>query len=141
MAKKAIAAQSAYMAAALEGKGVDRHLLGLRLLLKPDEPKPAIFTDPSYAGSCHWNLSTSQVPADAYDGWGWGEVVPDGFGIAYILKDKSFHFNIASLKTMPNAEMHHHLAESLREMRDAFDDVHGVAHSQPVTPPKIKAKL
>ncbi|RIA85327.1 acyltransferase ChoActase/COT/CPT [Glomus cerebriforme] len=71
---KAINAHVKYMAEAVEGKGCDRHLLGLRMSLEPHEQKPAIFTDPTYAKSSHWNLSTSQLSSEYFQGYGWGEV-------------------------------------------------------------------
>ncbi len=58
---------------------------------------PAIFLDPAYTLSCHWTISSSQIPSDYFTGYGWGEVVPDGFGIAYMVKDESLHFNVAGL--------------------------------------------
>jgi len=109
------------MANALEGKGVDRHLLGLKMLLEPKESLPSLYTDPSYALSCHWKLSTSQIPTESFDGWGWGEVVPDGYGIAYMLKDRSIHFNIASIKTMRNAELKMNIESSLKDLRRVLD--------------------
>jgi len=42
--------------------------------LKPGEQKPAIFMDPTYAKSTHWNLSTSQLSSEYFQGYGWGEV-------------------------------------------------------------------
>ncbi|EXX78513.1 carnitine O-acetyltransferase CAT2 [Rhizophagus irregularis DAOM 197198w] len=75
---KAINAHVKYMAEAVEGRGCDRHLFGLRMSLKSNEKKPTIFTDPAYAKSTHWNLSTSQLSSEYFQGYGWGEVVPDG---------------------------------------------------------------
>lgn len=132
LGRKAIAAQSAYMAKAVEGKGVDRHLLGLRLLLTPDEKKPAIFTDPAYASSCHWRLSTSQITSEYYDGYGWGEVVPDGWGCAYMVKDNSLQFNLASLKLGADT-FRHYFHEALNEMKLAFE--------ASIPDPQVKAKL
>ncbi|KAH9248971.1 hypothetical protein BASA81_013371 [Batrachochytrium salamandrivorans] len=120
MGRQAIASQSSYMAAAVDGRGVDRHLLGLRLLIKPGEPKPSLFTDPAYAASCHWNLSTSQVTSEYYDGYGWGEVVSDGYGIAYQVKDDAFHFNLVSL-FLKNDHLQTYLCEALHEMRTVFE--------------------
>ncbi|KAK5664662.1 Carnitine O-acetyltransferase mitochondrial [Batrachochytrium dendrobatidis] len=130
MGRKAIASQSSYMAAAVEGRGVDRHLLGLRFLIKADEPKPALFTDPAYAMSCHWNLSTSQITSEYYDGYGWGQVVSDGYGIAYQVKNNAFHFNLVSLH-LNNEHLHTYLIEALHEMRTVFE----------ATAPIPKAKL
>ena len=104
LAKKAIKSHSKYMADAVEGKGVDRHFMGLRKLLKAGEQMPEIFTDPLFARSNHWTLSTSQITSEHFDGYGWGEVVPDGYGIAYMIKDGSIHYNIASMKGGPGWE-------------------------------------
>jgi len=128
LGRKAIASHIRYANEATEGKGVDRHLLGLRLSVRPDEPKPQIFQDPSYSYSSHWYLSTSQLTSEYFDGYGWGEVVPDGFGIAYMIKENSIHFNVASLKDLNvhgqrvggPEQMRHFLWEAADDMRDVF---------------------
>ena len=132
LGRKAIASQSSYMASCVEGRGVDRHFLGLRLLIQPNEQKPAIFTDPSFALSCHWNLSTSQISSEYYQGYGWGEVVPDGYGIAYMVNNDCLQFNLVSLK-LNNHHFQTYFHEALHEMRLAFEAT--------APPPKPKAKL
>jgi carnitine O-acetyltransferase len=107
------------MAAAGDGHGVDRHFLGLRMLLKEGEQKPTIFTDPVFARTCHWKLSTSQVTSEFYDGYGWGEVVADGYGIAYMVKNNSLQFNIVSQK-LKNRHLETYLHEALNEMKTVF---------------------
>lgn len=94
------------MADCLAGKGIDRHFLGLRLCMHPDESVPELFMDPAYNLSCHWTLSTSQIPTQYFEGYGWGEVVPDGFGVAYMVKDNSLHFNLTGLvgESVPDLE-------------------------------------
>ncbi|KAI8838924.1 acyltransferase ChoActase/COT/CPT [Chytridium lagenaria] len=129
LGRKAIAAQSRYMARAVEGRGVDRHLLGLRLVMKPNEQKPAIFTDPTFSKSCHWQLSTSQITSEHYNGYGWGEVVPDGYGIAYMVKDNALQFNLVSLN-LRNDTLKHFFLEALREMKVVFEAT--------IPPPKAK---
>ena len=42
------------------GEGVDRHLMGLRLVMEPNESH-ALFTDPAFSRSTHWTLSTSNM--------------------------------------------------------------------------------
>lgn len=110
------------------------------MALKPGESTPSIFTDPAYKLSSYWNLSSSQITSEMFDGWGWGEVVPDGFGVAYMIKDNSIHYNVAALKGgpgydagpgswrgagkgIPNAcqRLTHFLQESLHEMRLTFE--------------------
>ena len=68
-----------YVKNASKGRGCDRHLLGLKLLMTAEEKgNTALFKDPAYAMSCHWNVSTSQLVSEVVDGWGWGQVVSDG---------------------------------------------------------------
>lgn len=85
--RAAIKAHVEYIAAASEGKGVDRHLFGLKKCLQSGESTPAIFTDPTYAYSGHWFLSTSQLSSEYFNGYGWSQVVDDGFGIAYMINE------------------------------------------------------
>ncbi|TPX61639.1 hypothetical protein PhCBS80983_g00947 [Powellomyces hirtus] len=135
LGKKAVGAHIKYMNDAVENKGVDRLWLGLKLALKPHEPVPEFFKDPAFEYSKHWYLSTSQISSEYYDGYGWGEVVPDGFGIAYMVKERSLHFNVASLNEMRPDRMHHYLAEALRDMRVVFEA------SMAASAPAPKAKL
>ena len=101
----------------------------MRLLLKPNEPKPEIFTDPSFTKSCHWKLSTSQVTSEHYDGYGWGEVVADGYGIAYMVKNDSLQFNLVS-QHLNNHHLQAYFHEALHEMKVVF--------GKTVPPPKAK---
>ncbi|KAI9357871.1 acyltransferase ChoActase/COT/CPT [Pilaira anomala] len=98
--RAALKSQGQYMAAAVNGHGVDRHLFGLKNSLKAGEEKPALFTDPAFAYSSHWYLSTSQLTSEHFDGYGWGQVVNDGFGCAYMIKNNALQFNVASVKDL-----------------------------------------
>ena len=51
--------------------------------MRPDEALPAVFADPVVRRASHWVLSTSAIYAKNFGPYGWGEVVPDGFGVAY----------------------------------------------------------
>lgn len=53
-------------------------------MLKPGEEVPAIFQDSLYLRAKHWTLSTSAIFSKHFPVYGWGEVVPDGFGVAYM---------------------------------------------------------
>lgn len=117
--KAAARAHHQYMLEASEGKGVDRHLLGLRLCVQPHEPLPSLF-DAVYTATCHWTLSTSQLTSEAFDGYGWGAVVPDGYGLAYMIKNNSIHVNIAC-QHLGAQRFRHHLTEALDEMRHLFE--------------------
>ncbi|KAJ1988385.1 Carnitine O-acetyltransferase mitochondrial [Coemansia spiralis] len=118
--RAAVKAHGAYAKACAEGKGVDRHLLGLRLVLKPGEEKPAIFQDTTYAESSHWYLSTSQLSSEHFEGWGFSEVVPDGYGIAYTIRKDSVILHIAAMKNefgLNSDHLAHYIKEALGEMR------------------------
>lgn len=47
---------------AVQGQGIDRHLLGLKLIALENNMKvPALHMDVAYSLSSHHNVSTSQV--------------------------------------------------------------------------------
>jgi carnitine O-acetyltransferase len=57
------------------GHGVDRHTLGLKMLLKQGEEEiPAIFSDPLVNRASKWVLSTSAIFSKHFLVYGWGEV-------------------------------------------------------------------
>ncbi|KAJ1969617.1 Carnitine O-acetyltransferase mitochondrial [Dispira parvispora] len=118
LCREAIAQHAQSTARCTDGFGVDRHLLGLKYCLADHEPTPALFVDPNYAATCHWNLSTSQISDECIEEYGWGEVVPDGYGIAYLVKDKSIHFNIAALCTMQAKNFALHLELAMYDMHE-----------------------
>lgn len=114
--KKAIIHHSELMNEAIEGQGIDRHFLGLKLLLKREEGELAeIFDDPAFLFSHHWFLSTSQLTSEYFENKGWGEVVSDGFGIGYMIKNHSLHFNVTS-QHLNSREMCYYLESSLMEL-------------------------
>ena len=85
--RKAIDAHLEYISAASDGKGVDRHLFGLKKLLEPGQALPSIYADPAYTYSSSWFLSTSQLSSEYFNGYGWSQVIDDGFGIAYMINE------------------------------------------------------
>ncbi|CAO3608677.1 unnamed protein product [Cunninghamella blakesleeana] len=117
--RKAIKTQGAYMADCVNGHGVDRHLFGLKNSLQSGE-ETGFFKDPAYAYSQHWYLSTSQLSSENFDGYGWGPVVSDGFGCAYMIKGNALQFNIASLKDL---EVHgKKYTNGLQHFKQALED-------------------
>ncbi|KAJ2821245.1 Carnitine O-acetyltransferase mitochondrial [Coemansia furcata] len=94
----ALATHTRLVREAVEGQGVDRHLLGLRMVLRPGESKPEIFEDPAYAYSSHWYLSTSQVSSENFTSYGWSEVTPKGYGVAYNIRKECLIIHIACMR-------------------------------------------
>lgn len=92
--KKACEGHAKLSKACATGQGHDRHLYALHNLWKKmqaersdDQPAPKIFTDAGYAKLNHTVVSTSNCGNPALRMFGFGPVVPDGFGIGYIIKD------------------------------------------------------
>lgn len=88
---------SQYSAWAADAQGVDRHLFGLKKLVRDNEEMPALFNDPIFAKSSHWEMSTSNLTSKYLDGWGYGEVVPDGYGLSYAIHDDKLCWGITTL--------------------------------------------
>ncbi|KAG8214728.1 Choline/Carnitine o-acyltransferase-domain-containing protein [Butyriboletus roseoflavus] len=95
---RAVGRHLAYAGWAGEGQGVDRHLYGLKRMLRRGEETPELYTDVGYSRSNHWELSTSQLSSRYLDGWGYGEVVPDGYGLSYSIDDGYVRWTITSLR-------------------------------------------
>ncbi|CCM01355.1 uncharacterized protein FIBRA_03405 [Fibroporia radiculosa] len=101
-----------------KGLGVDRHLLGLKKVLKEGEAMHEMFSDPVVTRSSYWVLSTSAVFSKHFGPYGWGEVVPDGFGVAYMTGfDDYLQFTITSRTEMPNEQF---CAEIERAAEDLY---------------------
>ncbi|KAL2157497.1 hypothetical protein VTH06DRAFT_6048 [Thermothelomyces fergusii] len=115
--RKAIDAHLEYISAASDGKGVDRHLFGLKRLLEPGQELPALYKDPAYGYSSSWYLSTSQLSSEYFNGYGWSQVIDEGFGIAYMINENSLNFNIVS-KRLGSDKLSYYLNEAANDMRD-----------------------
>lgn len=86
--------------------------------MKEGEELPAIFSDPIFAVSSTWTLSTSQLSSEFFNTWGYSEVVDDGFGLAYSVNSDSLRFCIIT-KTGKDKELAHYLEEAAHEMRNS----------------------
>lgn len=88
---------------AVQGFGVDRHLLGLKLIANANNiPLPEIYSDDGYKKSSYMRLSTSNV-SSKYDAFMcYGPLVQDGYGCCYNLKNDDFWFGISSMKSCPD---------------------------------------
>ena len=62
--RRAIQTHTRLSRSAATGRGIDRHLLGLRLMMRPDDGERAeLFEDPLFERSQEWKLSTSALSA------------------------------------------------------------------------------
>jgi carnitine O-acetyltransferase len=98
------------------GGGVDRHLLGLRRMVRADEEEPAIFTDAGYPTLTRSVLSTSALPSSPGVALTcFGPVVDEGFGLSYTVHDDSTVCVVTSFHGLAGA-FAAELARSLEEM-------------------------
>lgn len=81
------------------GQGVDRHLLGLRLIAAEMgcSELPALYSEEIYKRG--WELSTAQLPMKLGFVNHFGAVCHEGYGIGYIIKDDHINFNVSSFRS------------------------------------------
>ena len=118
-ARKAFNAHVKYISDASAGKGVDRHLFGLKKALEPNQEVPAIFKDPMFSYSGSWFLSTSQLSSEFFNGYGWSQVIDQGFGMAYMINENSIQVNVVS-KKLGVERMRFFLEEAAEDMAEVF---------------------
>ncbi|KAL7750955.1 Carnitine O-acetyltransferase mitochondrial [Sorochytrium milnesiophthora] len=121
--RAAVDTHSQTMRAASMGKGCDRHFLGLRAMMQQngEEPHP-FFSDPAFALSSRFALSTSNMSPGKYIFGGFGAVVEDGYGVNYAIGDDTLglKFSISSWRSSPATDskrFREHLSSSLDSMK------------------------
>jgi carnitine O-acetyltransferase len=98
--KKAIEGHKLYAADAVRGYGVDRHLLGLKLIaLQNGMALHELFTDKGYTFSSQFRLSTSQVPSVNQAFMCYGPLVPNGYGCCYNPTKNEMSFGISAMNS------------------------------------------
>lgn len=136
--RNAVKSHGNYIKLASSGLGVDRHLFGLKQMIEhPSDQLPEIvdefFNDPIFSYSQYWYLSTSQLSSENFNGYGWSPVVPEGFGMAYMINKNWLHINITNHKENPFGldvnEMAYYLTVSVQELKEILSTE------------KVKAKL
>ncbi|XP_004519313.1 carnitine O-acetyltransferase isoform X1 [Ceratitis capitata] len=82
--RAAINSHRNYTTNALQGKGVDRHLLGLKLMaLENKKPIPEFYKSPGYVKSLIFRVSTSQVATPNLGFMAYGPATDDGYACCY----------------------------------------------------------
>ncbi|KAH8117830.1 carnitine acetyltransferase [Phellopilus nigrolimitatus] len=119
--RKAVKTHGSLTKAAATGKGVDRHMLGLRLVMKSNESSP-LFEDNHFSKSQEWKLSTSGLSAGEYfRGTGFGTPYNDGYGINYLAGSDIIKFGVESkfsCKETSTEGFKDAIFSSLNEMRN-----------------------
>uniref|UniRef100_A0AC35TZA6 Carn_acyltransf domain-containing protein n=1 Tax=Rhabditophanes sp. KR3021 TaxID=114890 RepID=A0AC35TZA6_9BILA len=124
--RKAVESHKNYSVAAMNGRGVDRHLLGLRLAARElGIETPQLFKEDAYQKMMHFNVSTSQVPTKHDMAMGFGPSAPDCYGICYNPKETEIVFTITTFNNCPDTST----IKFAAELDQAFEDMRNILMS------------
>ncbi|KAF9414691.1 hypothetical protein HW555_007469 [Spodoptera exigua] len=122
--KSAINSHKNYTVQALQGFGVDRHLLGLKLsAIENGIEIPKLYSDPGFTRSAHMRISTSQVACKCDGFMCYGPLVADGYATCYNPRDNDINFATAAFVEHPDTDCNKYrsaLEQSLQEMHDVL---------------------
>ncbi|GAB1597880.1 carnitine O-acetyltransferase-like [Argonauta hians] len=108
---------------AVSGQGIDRHLLGLKLMaIEKGMNIPNLYMDTSYVTSTHHKISSSQVSSKYAFSMNYAPTVPDGFGICYNTQSTEILFAVSALNTSPETSSKN-MTESIHK---SLTDIHNL---------------
>ncbi|KAI0749339.1 acyltransferase ChoActase/COT/CPT [Daedaleopsis nitida] len=121
--RRAVQTHTALTRQAATGRGIDRHLLGLRLTLRAEHGEShALFDDLYFSRSQTWKLSTSGLSAgEQFRGTGFGSPYHDGFGVNYMPAPERLRFGVESKHSCPQTSTQLFMAaitDALLDMRN-----------------------
>ena len=104
-----------------EGMGVDRHLYALKCIAQKNGMKiPEFFASDAWRVLNHTVLSTSNCGNPALRLFGFGPVVPDGFGVGYVISDSRIQYSISS-KHRQTKRFAHAVQQTLHEIGEMLE--------------------
>ncbi|KAK4047181.1 hypothetical protein OIO90_006290 [Microbotryomycetes sp. JL221] len=119
--QEAIQGHGQDMKMASAAMGIDRHLFGLKRLLKEGEEAP-LLSDELVAKSSTWKMSTSQIFIENSPAYGWGPVVyPDGLGIPYMIHTNHLQFTVTSHESVPGQQFIDNLGKAADMIMDMME--------------------
>lgn len=111
---------------AATGRGIDRHILGLQMMLQPGEDHE-LFQDELFMRSQTWKLSTSGLSAGhQFRGTGFGSPYSDGYGINYLAGPEIIKFGIESkfsCSLTSTEEYKYAIIAALHDMKNLFSSL------------------
>ncbi|EDW97707.1 carnitine O-acetyltransferase [Drosophila yakuba] len=139
--REAVMCHQMYAKLALVGKGVDRHLFGLRqMVVENCLPVPEFFASPGYVKSTHFRMSTSQV-ATKYDAFmGYGPSAEDGYACCYNPREHDIILAISAWRRCLATD-HIKFAKLLEQSFVQMREVLGDCPPSTDKPPKLKCKF
>lgn len=106
-----------------KARGVDRHLFALKCIAEQSgEPLPPFFQSRPWKTLNHTILSTSNCGNPSLRLFGFGPVVPDGFGVGYIIRDNGLQFSVSSKHRQTNRYVHS-LRQTLIELKKLLNPI------------------
>lgn len=119
--RAAVNAHKNYTVMASSGEGIDRHLLGLKLIAREKNfPIPELYSDEAYVKSTSFRISTSQVASNAKSFMCYGPGVNDGYGICYNPRNDDIFLAVSAFNSCPATS-----AKSMgQHLVDAFEHMH-----------------
>ncbi|KAK7050876.1 hypothetical protein VNI00_004988 [Paramarasmius palmivorus] len=122
--QRAVQTHTSLTREATTGRGIDRHLLGLRYMLQ-DAESAELFNDPLFTRSQQWCLSTSGLSA-GHLFRGTGTTYPDGYGINYLAAPNTVKFGIESKHSndlTSTEDFKKAIAKAMNDMKTIFTQV------------------
>lgn len=87
----------------MNGFGVDRHLLGLKLIaLENGIDIPELYKDPGFVKSSYMRISSSQVATKCDGFMCYGPLVPDGYACCYNPRPNDINFGVSAFASHPD---------------------------------------
>lgn len=127
--KAAISAHKEYTIQALNGMGVDRHLLGLKLIAAANGFKiPDLYSDPGFKLSTHMRISTSQVASKCDGFMAYGPLVEDGYGCCYNPRLNDINFGTSAFVSCSETSAKNFCSA----LENSLMDMHNILISTPV---------
>ena len=91
--KKAISSYRQKKLMSLNGKGIDRYLISLRIISWMNGMEVDLFKNKGFLESCNWKLSTTSSLSNLINCF-FVPVCNDGYGVVYYCGPSGFHFDI-----------------------------------------------
>ena len=109
------------------GQGIDRHLLGLKLIADQENLQPEFFSDPAFSKSTRYRMSTSQVPNPLLSSLAFGPVVEDGYGVCYNPHGAFTYFSFTSYTTCQDTvsadKLKNVMIESVKDVKELVQSI------------------
>jgi carnitine O-acetyltransferase len=120
---EAVTQHKRYTEAVTDGFGIDRHLLGLKMIaVEKGLDIPKFLVDTSYSKATYYRLSTSQVASKNDLNLCFGPVVPDGYGICYNPQNERITVVISAFNSSPETQV----SQLARHLQEALVDMHNL---------------